>query len=189
MKIDHELIHKSVVDSGGFIVGGYMRSWVAAGEPSDTGWDDIDVYGISLEKAKYVSDKIKEATNGKKTDFKFTGIVMDFYCNSWIYDGKSIYREKTNNGKTDDQAVLEQTQQKMAVMLSMQDFTINVPLWKTLKYIQKYNFTIHNPDESFLDLKLFFDIFPLFFYKIKFTRNFVSDAERKMATFSFGDLL
>jgi hypothetical protein len=41
--MDHELIHRTIISNGGKIVGGYVREWIANGEPSNTGWSDIDI--------------------------------------------------------------------------------------------------------------------------------------------------
>jgi hypothetical protein len=175
--INHCLLHKTIADYGGLIVGGYMRAWVLNGEPSDHGWSDVDVFGIKKEFKNLLKDKIKEATNGRKTDFKYLGIVCNFHCNSWIYDGRSIYREKTKYGKYDDLEVLEQTKSKMAVLVS--DVEIGATKSSILKHIQKYNFTVHNSDGTLFDLFPFMDVW-LPYLDCKINKAFFNSESEKI---------
>jgi hypothetical protein len=187
--IDHELIHKSVIDSGGVVVGGYMRAWVANDGPSDEGWNDLDVYGVEKDKTLALVEKIQDATGGRGVDFKYLGIVCNFYCNSWIYDGRSIYREKTKSGEMDDGEVLDQTRSKMAVLISENAFGVNATVGAIMKYMRKYNFTIHNPDKSLFDLKAIYNLWIDYFRNAKNTEQIYSEAEKKMVDFALKDIM
>jgi hypothetical protein len=109
--------------------------------------------------------------------------VCNFYCNSWIYDGRSIYREKTKSGEADDLEVLEQTKARMAVLISDSAFGVDATIGAMLKYMRRYNFTIHNPDGSLFDLKKIFGLWINYLKQSKINPRFDSEAERTMVEF------
>jgi hypothetical protein len=41
--MDHDKIINIILNNNGYIIGGYIREWLANRKPKDTGWNDIDI--------------------------------------------------------------------------------------------------------------------------------------------------
>jgi len=119
--MDHELIHRTVINNGGVIVGGYVREWIANGNPSDIGWTDIDILCGNQNYIK-IHNKLKEM--GIRADFQAKIPFNDFYCNCWGYDGLIFPIPKTEERFSVDQ-IMEQTKNKEAHAMKTNRFILH----------------------------------------------------------------
>lgn len=132
--IDHELIQRIIIDNGGCIIGGYVRQWVSKGEPSDTGWSDIDCRFITIEGYRNANREMMNLNpvpprldlftgHGKMKrapDQRFFTAVgfNDFWCNCWMFDGKiKPFPPLLSASKTLIDEIREQNKNKIARMI------------------------------------------------------------------------
>ena len=103
--IDHEKLVKLVLEQKGIIAGGYVRAWVAAGQPTDEGWEDIDCFFPNDELAYKATQNIQKAFGenapmvdtriayynkpDKDNNYKSLNLSFNtFYCCCWKFDGE-----------------------------------------------------------------------------------------------------
>lgn len=108
--MDHDILHRSIIDNGGLIVGGYVREWIANGEPSDNGWSDIDIMAMS-SKHGAISTALKDLR--VRADFQARAPFNDFFCNCWGFDGK-IFPIEAADKRFLPEEIMEQTKNKEA---------------------------------------------------------------------------
>lgn len=87
--MDHDKIIKIILDNNGYIIGGYIREWLAYGKPKDSGWKDIDIK-CPIESEKKIKKEIYNLYPNIKLDFSaniFNGYRNPYSCNLVKYDG------------------------------------------------------------------------------------------------------
>jgi hypothetical protein len=87
--MDHDNIIKIILNNDGYIIGGYIREWLANGKPKDTGWKDIDIK-CPVESEETIRKKINLLYPNIKLDFSpnsFNGYRNPYSCNLVKYDG------------------------------------------------------------------------------------------------------
>jgi hypothetical protein len=119
--MDHELIHRTIISNGGKIVGGYVREWIANGEPSNTGWSDIDIL-VDPQHQETIKKQLIDI--GIRADFQARLPFNDFYCNCWGYDGSIFPISKTEERFSVDQ-IMEQTKNKEAHAMKTNRFILH----------------------------------------------------------------
>ena len=88
--INHDLIIKTIIDHNGYIVGSYIREWIANGKPVDSGWSDIDI-SCSKEKIDIIQKEILKIDKSINLDFRagYTPYYRSKYSADLVaYDGK-----------------------------------------------------------------------------------------------------
>jgi hypothetical protein len=122
-KLNHSFIIETIVENEGIIIGGYMREWMARGEPSDEGWNDIDCKFKSIEGHKTALKKLREEFGERAPNIDIRQInehFQSFWCNCWMFDGEIKLIEPALSKKTFDQQK-EENMAKQAKSI--------VPLW------------------------------------------------------------
>lgn len=87
--MDHDKIIKIILDNDGYIIGGYIREWLANRKPKDTGWNDIDIK-CPVELENNIRKQIYSLYPNIKLDFSpnmFNGYRNPYSCNLIKYDG------------------------------------------------------------------------------------------------------
>ena len=88
--MDHNLIIEAIIRRGGFIVGSYVREWIANGKPMDIGWNDIDI-SCPKEKIEIIRNEIFNIDKNLNLDFRAgdTPYYRSKYSADLVsYDGK-----------------------------------------------------------------------------------------------------
>lgn len=156
--MNHEAFHNLLLEYNAFVAGGYVRSWMRYGEPVEHGYSDLDVFMVEVEKQPEFSARVKKLGIPFLVDFTYFDKLRDFYCNSFLFDGRNIIRDDAVNFDYSDEEVLAQIKNGEAVAISQASIYQCSPQ-KIIKYISRYNFTVHNPDKTLLNL----NIYPAYF--------------------------
>jgi hypothetical protein len=131
--IDHDFIIKTVLENGGEIVGGYMRAWVSNGNPSDTGWDDVDVICRDEKNQTRIREELSDA--GIFVDFRPTFSFTDFWCNCWKFDGNIKMIEPALSKKSFSW-LESQTKEKIAQCIFSFQYSMRLP-YRVVKLIKR----------------------------------------------------
>jgi len=90
--VDHEVLHREILDVGGTIAGGYVREWVrtGGGTPPSDGWSDVDCFFPTPERGMTAISRLKELLGDRCPNIHILfGLTIsnDFFCNCWKFDG------------------------------------------------------------------------------------------------------
>lgn len=148
MKIDHGFLHKTILENGGKIVGGYVRAWIANGGPCDNGWNDIDCIFETKNGERKTVDTLNQKfgkdfppIDVRQTSTYFT----DFYCNCWEFDGEIKMTHPANLNMTYKE-LEDETKAKWARCIFSWWWSSRLP-YRVARLVSN-GWKIYNPDKT-----------------------------------------
>lgn len=116
--MNHNLLIDIIIKNRGIILGSYVREWIANGSPSDSGWNDIDVF-CPKESEYAIYREISKINLDIKLDFRASQsnfFRSKYSANLAFYDGKNFKIRKPHNHKETEYIKL--TQNKICLFLN-----------------------------------------------------------------------
>lgn len=153
-RINHDILIKTILDNDGVIGGGYVRAWVQAGEPVDSGWEDIDCNFNDRRKAINAQSELNKLflNNPLILDFRWDFTARDLYCNCWYFDGKLKLIEPAKSTILYDE-LKEMTTNKIAKCIYPFDHVMRRRPLKVITMIDDYGWKILNSDNQELSVE------------------------------------